>query len=249
MGKLHHPHAGLLIIRSNNHTMVPLSKDVTTLGRKQADIILDDSKTSSTHAEIRRQGTSFILKDLGSTNGTHVNRKPIQQAELADQDVIEIGNTTLCFYFDLREFHGAQAEVKPTQFKTDAEATKTREILTTSKTIRQSEIRLEVIDGPDKGKKFSFRKSQITIGRKSSDIVLNDTDISRSHALIEVFSPKSTFIRDLDSTNGTFLNKKKIKVEKLKSGDEISVGNSVLCISLENTEASDKTLQESQNAH
>ena len=51
--------------------------------------------------------------------------------------------------------------------------------------------------------------------------------------MIEVFSAKNIYIRDLNSTNGTYVNGKKIQSSKLKSGDEILVGNSTLIITLE----------------
>lgn len=219
--------------------MVPLTKDVMTIGRKQADILLDDSKVSSTHAQIERKGMNFILKDLKSTNGTFLNRKQITNETLADQDIIEIGNTTLCFYEDMREFHGQNEESVKIQKKPENDLTRTREIVTQSKTLRQSLVKISVVEGPDKGKKFSFKKTHIIIGRKDADVTLLDVDTSRAHAMIEVFSLNSIFLRDLDSTNGTFLNGKKISAEKLKSGDEINVGNTRIIINLEGVNAQD----------
>jgi pSer/pThr/pTyr-binding forkhead associated (FHA) protein len=235
MAKLHHPHAGLLIIRKQNQTMVPLTKDVTTIGRKQADIILDDGKMSSTHAEIRRTGNKFFIKDLKSTNGTYLNRKPISSAPLMDQDVVELGRTTLCFYEDTRDYHGANAdaEIPTPRRKTEIEVTNTQEMMTTTKTLQQVPIKLQILQGPDEGKRFSFRKSHILIGRKGADVALLDVDISRAHAMVEVLGGASIFLRDLESTNGTFLNGRKVQVERLKPGDEIGVGNTKIALSLE----------------
>ncbi|MDB5038550.1 MAG: hypothetical protein JWQ35_2078 [Bacteriovoracaceae bacterium] len=232
MAKLHHPHAGLLVVRKDKQTMVSLTKDITTIGRKQADIILEDSKISSTHAEIRREGPKFFLKDLKSTNGTFLNRKPVTKCELSDQDVIEVGSCTLCFYEDSREFNGASPEISMRQ-KVEKETTKTKEIITNSKTLQQLPVKIHILKGPDQGKKFTFRKSHILIGRKDADVMLLDVDISRAHAMIEVFGGSSIFLRDLESTNGTFLNGRKIQCEKIHTGDEIGMGNTKLNVTVE----------------
>ncbi len=210
--------------------MIPLTKDVMSIGRKFADILLDDPKISSAHAEIRREGDKYILKDLGSTNGTFVNRKPITTIQLTDQDVLEIGTTTLCFYHDVKAFANP---IAPDQDdRQDTIATKAREIITTTKTMHQSGLRVEITDGPDKGKKFNFKKSHIIIGRKDADLTLLDVDVSRSHAMLEIFSSSSVFVKDLDSTNGTFVNGKKIHTEKLQTGDEIALGNTKMKVNL-----------------
>lgn len=63
-----------------------------------------------------------------------------------------------------------------------------------------------------------------TIGRKSSnDIVIDNLAVSGRHARIE--SVSTTFvIRDLDSTNGTFVNKKKVSMHNLRHGDKLLIG-------------------------
>lgn len=213
--------------------MVPLTKDVTTIGRKLADIILDDTKISSTHAEVLREGAQFFIHDLKSTNGTHLNRKLVKKAELTDQDLIEIGTTTLCFYLDSREFHGVKNPSVSRRVKVDSENTKTAEMVTTTKTLRQMPVKFKVTLGPDEGKKFSFKKSHILIGRKDADLPLLDVDISRSHALVEVLGETSIFLRDLESTNGTYLNGRKILCERLSTGDEIGVGNTKIMVALD----------------
>jgi ABC transport system ATP-binding/permease protein len=87
---------------------------------------------------------------------------------------------------------------------------------------------LEVIEGPDQGKKTQFPKGNMVIGRLNADVVLKDSDISRRHALIEAYTRDKIFIKDLASTNGTFVNGQKVTYDKLKHGDKIRVGKSVL---------------------
>jgi predicted component of type VI protein secretion system len=69
------------------------------LGRsRSSDIMVDDANVSRSHAEIRPHGSSWVLSDLGSTNGTRLNGRRVTQPEvLGPGDEIEIGTTTLTF--------------------------------------------------------------------------------------------------------------------------------------------------------
>lgn len=78
------------------------------------------------------------------------------------------------------------------------------------------------------GKFFDSRvltKDVITIGRDSkSDIQLDDASVSRRHASLTRIN-NQFFVEDLGSTNGTYLNKKKVTMHILKNGDKIVVGH------------------------
>lgn len=67
-----------------------------TIGRgRDATIILDDPKTSRIHTAIRYWDDIFIVRDMGSSNGTFLNDEKIEVARLSPGDVIKIGNTTI----------------------------------------------------------------------------------------------------------------------------------------------------------
>ncbi len=71
---------------------------VTVLGRsRRCGIVLTDPNVSREHAEVRRQGDGYMLRDLGSTNGTRLNRRDVKQAVLQHGDRIELGTTELVF--------------------------------------------------------------------------------------------------------------------------------------------------------
>ena len=71
---------------------------VTVIGRsRRCDIVLTDPNVSRQHAEIRRQDDGFMLLDLGSTNGTRVNRRDVKQVVLQHGDRIELGTTEFLF--------------------------------------------------------------------------------------------------------------------------------------------------------
>ncbi len=70
-----------------------------TIGRSRGcDIVLDDPNVSRQHAEVRPRGGTWILTDLGSTNGTLLNRRKIGEPEvLSGGDEIEIGTSLILF--------------------------------------------------------------------------------------------------------------------------------------------------------
>ncbi len=84
---------------------------------------------------------------------------------------------------------------------------------------------LAIMSGPANGEVFRLAKPRVVIGRKGSDIPLNDPEISRHHCLLEV---RDTFInlKDLDSTNGTFYDEERVRAAMLQDGSEFRIGES-----------------------
>ncbi len=79
-----------------------LDHGVTKVGRHpESDIFLDDITVSRRHAEFVRDGagtaTAYMLRDVGSLNGTYVNRERIEQCRLASGDEVQIGKFKLVF--------------------------------------------------------------------------------------------------------------------------------------------------------
>jgi len=75
-----------------------LDKDVTTAGRHaDSEIFLDDVTVSRRHAELDRTGETFTIRDLGSLNGTFVNRRRIESSVLEDDDEVQIGKYRMTF--------------------------------------------------------------------------------------------------------------------------------------------------------
>jgi len=76
-----------------------LDSDLITAGRHpESDIFLDDVTVSRRHVEIANVDGSYSAKDVGSLNGTYVNKKLIEESELQDGDELQIGRFKLLFF-------------------------------------------------------------------------------------------------------------------------------------------------------
>ncbi|MFC5217973.1 FHA domain-containing protein [Streptomyces coerulescens] len=100
--------SALLVVRRgpNSGSRFLLDGDLTTAGRHpQSDIFLDDVTVSRRHVEFRRaQDGSFTVADVGSLNGTYVNRERIDQVALNNGDEVQIGKYRLVFYASQRGY-------------------------------------------------------------------------------------------------------------------------------------------------
>jgi pSer/pThr/pTyr-binding forkhead associated (FHA) protein len=79
-------------------TKFTLDRELVTVGRHpQSDIFLNDITVSRRHAELRRDGSAYSVSDLGSLNGTYVNRERVDTSGLASGDELQIGKFRLLF--------------------------------------------------------------------------------------------------------------------------------------------------------
>ena len=91
---------GVLVVKrgQNAGSRFNLTSAVTTAGRHpESDIFLDDVTVSRRHAEFVRDGDSFVVRDVGSLNGTYLNRGRIDAAALTGGDEVQIGKYRLVF--------------------------------------------------------------------------------------------------------------------------------------------------------
>ena len=76
-----------------------LDQDVVTAGRHpESEIFLDDITVSRRHVEFRRTADGFTVSDVGSLNGTYVNRDRIDEAVLANGDEVQVGKFRLVYF-------------------------------------------------------------------------------------------------------------------------------------------------------
>ncbi len=97
-----HDRAALLVVKRgpNAGSRFVLEHEVTTLGRHpESEIFLDDITVSRRHAEIVRGEAGYVIRDVGSLNGTYLNRERIEQeAPLAPGDEVQIGKFRMVFF-------------------------------------------------------------------------------------------------------------------------------------------------------
>ena len=97
--------SALLVVKRgpNAGSRFLLDADTTTAGRHpESDIFLDDVTVSRRHAEFIREGGGFLVRDVGSLNGTYLNRGRIEAAALASGDEVQIGKYRLVFLTGVR---------------------------------------------------------------------------------------------------------------------------------------------------
>jgi predicted Zn finger-like uncharacterized protein len=86
---------------------------------------------------------------------------------------------------------------------------------------------LAVIQGAATGQIFPISKTRTTIGRSGADINLDDPEASRQHAAVEIVGDV-TVLRDLGSTNGTWIDLDRIEQHQLSNQQEFRIGSHVL---------------------
>lgn len=188
------------------------SQDLIQIGRKlENDLVLsDDAKISRHHSQIAWQDGSYVLIDLGSKSGTSLNGQrlvPNQPCKIHDQDLIIIGNFRLQFVGNPNE---------STEISDDS---------------------TNFVPGVENSLELDLAGYQtLTVGRDlQNGAVINHPSVSRYHAQIEQ-KDGAFYIRDLSSTNGTFVNGKALtKSHRLRAGDSIRIGSCRLVLNIDNT--------------
>src|SRR5476651_1453763 len=89
-------------------------------------------------------------------------------------------------------------------------------------------VTFQILEGIDKGRVFRDLLTPLTIGREEGNILrLNDERVSRFHAKVQI-DDDDYILTDLESTNGTRVNGTTVQIRRLRIGDKVGVGRSVL---------------------
>ena len=216
------------------------------IGRKRGDLVINDPLLSSSHARIYAREDSWYIQDLGSTNGTTVNGQLIRESALRPGAEIGIGNSKMVLFVGLtalKEEENSSAKASNSRLEIawllDEELIEikgTSDRTHSASDVIDKDLRIppglktviEVMSGQDAGKIFPCEKGNLTIGRRTGEVPLTDLEVSRRHAVIEMFGREMIFLRDLDSTNGTFHNGRRIDIARLQNSDTIGIGRTVL---------------------
>ena len=210
-----------------------------TVGRRLGDLLFDDPLVSGKHCRIEHRNGRWHLSDLGSTNGTLVDGRLVREAYLEPGTEITIGSNRLVLFVGFIEEPAAPApndERAHLAWLLDEELVELRARDRLVGDVIGQELRLppglhavfEVVAGVDAGKVFRLQRGSLTIGRNTGEVPLTDAEVSRHHAVAELFGRKMIFLRDLGSTNGTFVNGRRVSVARLGHGDTLGCGKTVM---------------------
>lgn len=167
-------------------TVFELEKDSLTLGRDIInDIVIEAAAVSRNHARLSRQGASFILEDLSSTNGTFVNGQRLTQPHLLHSgDTVRLGKSIELVYQALEA-----SQAKPTVLAGGLELAGAPPPLATisagvAATAGPQQLLVEQTDGTRQT--ISLQGESLTLGRAAgSDIQLSAEYVSRAQARLE----------------------------------------------------------------
>ncbi|MFT5123166.1 MAG: pSer/pThr/pTyr-binding forkhead associated (FHA) protein [Verrucomicrobiales bacterium] len=240
-----------IIVKQNKNilTRVQITSKMFTIGRDETcDLQLDDESVSREHAMITESGERYSIKDRGARNGTLVNGYRIYEKQLlADGDSVTIGDFEIDFTQDAatvfkpaggmpvpndEAFKPAEAPAAPAPAPAApapaADDGKTvygdpGPALAASAQVK-SLAKLVCISGPLEGTSFDVTNQGLSFGRGThNDVVLPDDSSSKDHARI-YYEGKKFYLSDLGSSNGSFLQGRKISREELMNGHVMRIG-------------------------
>ncbi|MCB9935620.1 MAG: FHA domain-containing protein [Planctomycetes bacterium] len=181
---------------------IPLGSRPVSFGRSdEADHQLPTKAASRIHAQVFPRERGWWVEDLHSSNGTLVNgNRIIKPTPLVPGDEITIGDMKLKF-----EGEAAQPKGPP------------------------DHLVARIVFAVDKGKApvETLIRDRVTIGRKADNTLqIEDKAVSGNHC--EIINRQGAYLlRDLGSSNGTFINKQRISEHTLRNGDVIVLGQKV----------------------
>jgi len=200
----------LMDTQGNLYTLRP---GVNTVGRLNADVLLNDPSVSRSHARIIVQNGSVTVEDVGSTNGTFVNGQkltPQVPVPLTDGAEVTFGGTRLTLRMP-GAMPAAPFAPEPT-LAASAPVTQamTAEEVTIGATAEEETEVVAYWCSDDGTMRVPLSPGMYTIGRRPSNhIVLPDPYVSGNHAILLV-EPDLINIEDVGSTNGTFVDDTKL---------------------------------------
>ena len=197
-------------------------------------MIVSDAEVSATHFQIQNIDDCYHIFDMNSSNGTYLNGERIVKAKLNEGDVIEVGKTS--FRFALEDEKNVRHI--PTLFSASRKGKDRSASLVDTliedelKSAKHIQMVINVTYGDQSKESIELQQKVAFIGRASSFGRFDqDTEISRKHLMVKLNDTGEIFVEDQGSTNGSFINGKKISgMHIVSKNDQITVGQCVLSI-------------------
>lgn len=198
-----------------------VSKPEITVGRGQTnDIVIMDGRMSRAHArfEFSDKGEVTVV-DAGSTNGVRVNGNKVERAVIQPGDVVQMGESQI-------RYEKASAEDDLTVINSELDLDRTIADFVLPTVLNDTSDDRIVIFTPDKTWEVVLddKVDALTIGRSAdNDVVIEHPSVSRSHA--RIMRDHRTFkLKDLNSSNGLFVDGEKRDEVILDSGVTVKLG-------------------------
>jgi len=181
--------------------MLSVTGSSILIGRTTAAITIDNPEVSKTHACVHRSGDAWFVRDESSANGTFVDGNRVSEALLSSGSCFSVGGVTIWF-LDPEDAVTAGDDIYCLDFKEGDRAG-------------------EIVD----------IEQLTTLGRAGCNVSFTDTGISSRHAEVRIFGANAVFVRDLGSSNGTFVNGVQVSgAMRLKPGDQVKLGQTVVAL-------------------
>lgn len=201
------------------------------IGRMGCHIEIDDAELSIRHCEVARVGSDLVLRDLQSHTGTFVDGEPTTEKILDDKmHLVRAGGALVC----LEPTDEAGTLVEALEIATErllaASPLVMKKLLARgareAKEASEMQLVLVCTKGPCAGQEFPVPAEGGIVGRKGT-VKIPDEYLSRKHfAFFRDEDDGSLRIRDLGSSNGTFLNTLPARDTRVQDGDQIRAGYS-----------------------
>jgi pSer/pThr/pTyr-binding forkhead associated (FHA) protein len=201
-----------------------LAEASATIGRHAScDIVLDDDAVSRLHARVERTDVGFALMDLGSSNGLRVNGERTTFRLLVPGDVVHVGDCVL-------RFEGSVGGVEPQVTRRRSRATL---LDIQMPVVVEGDLGPRVaVHTPDRTWDVPLPSDRLTIGREGdNDVVIDEVGASRYHAVVERRGPLWA-VRDLNSSNGTWVGAARISRTVLNDGEGFRIGSTTFVLKL-----------------
>lgn len=192
-----------LRFKNNKHNAVWLVEPKVVLGRgSQNDLIISDEAVADIHAEIRVDHENLTLVRRTVKGHLSLNGKSIEKgARLKPGDLVTVGNTELQVVDPKQE----SRKVEPTVVRADESSS--------AWALKANHTAL--------GNRVFTLKEETIVGRSNEcDITLAAAHLSRRHAKL-VVKEGMLYVKDLGSSNGTYLNGKRVNEARVKRGDDL----------------------------
>jgi pSer/pThr/pTyr-binding forkhead associated (FHA) protein len=198
-----------------------LAKTSISIGRAETnDIMLNDGRVSRTHARISFSQGQAVIMDLASSNGTFLDGERIERTTLVPGSIIRVGESELEYSTDSPTVASALTIIDN---EVQLEQTVVDEFL--PMVINETTSPSLVVHTAEKTWSISMEdQDHITIGRDESNVIYLDAPkVSRKHAEIQRRG-EALLLKDLGSSNGTWIAQERIDQHVLQEGEVIRIG-------------------------